>query len=387
MIDPQNRTRLSAVDRLTAALTDRIGRGEYAPGEWLPTERDLAVEFRADRSTVRTAFAALAQKNLILRERGRRSRVSNPASPPTSLKSDVQVNALQMLAVLSPQTSLNHATPAIQRGALDVLRQTEAPYHLIVLDNEAETGSETFCREREALKAIHNDAIRGVILWQQGNTETLSDVRRLQETGMPIIMVDHYCEALSCDFVGIDNVVAAKEAVCYLLGLGHRRIGHLTIDGPVSTVRDRERGYHEAMMAHGLRPAEEWIFRMSDLKWGQPPVIAAADHFLSLAEPPTAVFAMNDLLAHAFIAELHSRGVEVPEQISIIGFDDIDASALRPSPLTTVHQPFDLMGRKAMELLLGRLAEPKASPLILQHVLLPTHLVLRSSCSPYHPEY
>ncbi len=388
MSDPQNRSRLSAVNRLTAALTDRIERGEYASGEWLPTERDLAIEFRADRSTVRAAFAALAQKNLILRERGRRSRVSvHSASPPPSPGSDAPPNSLQMLAVLTPQTPMYHASSAIQRGALDALRQMEAPYHLLVLDNEAETRSETFRRERQALEVIHNEAIRGVILWHQGNAETLPDVRHLQETGVPIIMVDRHSEALSCDFVGIDNVEAAREAVSYLLSLGHRRIGHLTMDDPTLTVRDREQGYREAMQLQGGYPAEEWIFRMSDSTRLQPSVIAAVDHFLSLAEPPTAMFAMNDLLAHAFLAELHARGVRVPEQISVIGFDDVDEFAPRPSPLTTVHQPFERMGRRAMELLLARLAAPADAPLVFQHVLLPTHLVLRSSCSPYHTNH
>ena len=375
MTSPQDRTRVSAAERLADTLINRIERGEYAEGEWLPTERELAAEFKADRSTIRTAFSALAQKNLIVRQPGRRSRVGVRAESESPI-------SLQTLAVLSPQTPHYHASPAIQRGALDALRQTEAPYHLIVLDNGAETRAETFRRERQALETIRSRGIEGVVIWHQGGDETLDDVHRLQQTGLPIVMVDRTSPELACDFVGIDNAEAAREAVTYLLNLGHRRIGHLTMEGPSATIRERERGYREAMLSHGIRPAEEWVYRMSHPVSLQPPVSVAADHFLSLAEPPTAIFAMNDLLAHTFLTELQARNVRVPEQISIMGFDDVDEFAPRESPLTTVHQPFERMGRKAMELLLKRLSGPPNALPVFHHVLLPTHLVIRSSCLP-----
>ena len=374
---PQNDTRLPAVERLAGALLNRIERGEYQAGEWLPTERTLAAEFRADRSTIRAALSSLAQKNLIVREPGRRSRVGIPPengqSPPVSL---------QTLALLSPQTPHYPATPALQHGALHVLRRTEAPYRLIVLDNSAETRSETYRREREALEVIRNEGIQGVIVWYQGGTETLPDVRRLQESGVPMVLVDRRDPAFACDFVGIDNVEAAREAVTYLLDLGHRRIGHLTMEGPTITVRDRERGYREALLSRGIQPLPESVLRIPNPVSLNPPVTGAADRFLSLAEPPTAVFVMNDLLAHAFLSDLEARGVSVPGQISVMGFDDIDRHASHPSPLTTVHQPFEQMGRKAMELLLERLASP-TSPHAFQHALLPTRLVIRSSCLPF----
>ena len=224
--------------------------------------------------------------------------------------------------------------------------------------------------------------IRGVILWHQGNTETLADVRRLQETGIPLVLVDRNSPALPGDFVGIDNADAADEAVRYLLEMGHRRIAHLTMEDDTVTVQERERGYREALSRYGIQPAPEWVVRMSHRESLQPPVTAAADHFLALPKPPTAVFAMNDLLAHAFLSELQERGVRVPEQMSVLGFDDVDRDGPRPSPLTTVHQPFEQMGRKAMELLSKRLAVPGEVPAAFQHILLPTRLVMRSSCAP-----
>lgn len=377
---PQNDTRLPAVERLAGVLLDRIERGEYRAGEWLPTERSLAAEFRADRSTIRAALSSLAQKNLILREPGRRSRVSGPPEGVGLTRNGQALPvSLQTLALLSPQTPHYPATPALQHGALHVLRRMEAPYRLIVLDNSAETREETYRREREALDVIRNEGIQGVIVWYQGGAETLPDVRRLQESGVPMVLVDRRDPAFPCDFVGINNVEAARQAVAYLLDLGHRRIGHLTMEDPTITVRDRERGYEEALLSQGLRPSPELVFRISHQVSLNPPAAEAAAYFLSLADLPTAVFAMNDLLAHAFLAELETRGVSVPGQISVMGFDDIDRYAPHPSPLTTVHQPFEQMGQKAMELLLERLAAP---PDAFRHTLLPTRLVIRSSCLP-----
>ncbi len=377
----QDKTRQPAAERMAETLVGRIKRGEYAGGEWLPTERELAAEFRADRSTIRAAFSALAQQNLIVREPGRRSRVALRAAG-ASFSGAEATPRLRTLAVLSPQTPHYHASPAIQCGALHVLRQRESPYHLIVLDNDAETRAETFRRERQALEAIRNGGMEGAIIWHQGAPETVSDVQALEQTGLPLVMVDRYCPEFASDFVGIDNVEAAKEAVNYLLDLGHTRIGHLTMRGDGLTVRGREQGYREALMARGIAPMPHWVFRMSDPTQLQPPVTAAADHFFSLPEPLTAIFAMNDLLAHSFLAECLARNIRVPEQISVMGFDDVDEYAPRLSPLTTVHQPFERMGQKAMELLLERLEALAPTPLVLHHVLLPTRLVIRSSCLP-----
>lgn len=383
MPNMSNGVRLPAAERLAVALLGRIERGEYAPGEWLPTERELAAEFRADRSTIRSALSSLAEKQLIVRETGRRPRVSLPSETALMDQStrDSKV-ALQTLAVLSPQTPHYPASPAIQRGVLQMLINKEAPYRLIVFDNNADTRAETVRRERHALESIRNEGISGVVVWHQGSVHTLPDLRLLQEAGIPMVLVDRCDPSFACDFVGIDNAAAAREAVMHLLDLGHQRIMHLTMEDPTITVRDREQGYREAMMSRGVRPEPEWIFRMSNAVHLQPPVTTAADHFMSLAERPTAVFAMNDLIAHEFMAELQARGVRVPEDISIMGFDDMDRHSIRPSPLTTVHQPFEQMGEKAVDLLLTRLAEPTGAPAAYRHILLPTRLVVRTSCIP-----
>jgi DNA-binding LacI/PurR family transcriptional regulator len=373
--------RLPASERLATALLERIERGDYPPGTWLPTERELAAEFHADRSTIRTALSSLADRQLIVRETGRRPRVAWVERGP-SVDTGGMTRS-QTIAVLSPQTPHYPAAPAIQRGALHVLNAKEAPYRLLVFDNHAQTVSETVRRERQALSAIVDEGVSGVVLWHQGNVDTVPDICRVQHAGIPIVLVDRRYPTLDCDFVGIDNVEAAREAVTYLLDLGHHRIGHLTVDDPTSTVADREQGFREAMQSRGISDEQQLIYRMPMVNRLQPSVTEAVDYFLSMSNPPSAVFVMNDPLAHALMAEFQARGVSVPDQISVMGFDDMDRGSPRPSPLSTVHQPFELMGQRAVELLLSRLVEPARAHPAYRHVLLPTRLILRSSCRPY----
>jgi DNA-binding LacI/PurR family transcriptional regulator len=376
--------RLPAALRIAQVLQGKVERQEYQPGEWLPTERELAAEFSADRATIRAAIAHLAQERLIVRQSGRRPWVNTQAGQtgnPTAQSPDQ--TTLKMIAAVIPQPPNYPTLALIQRGILRVLQKDNPLYRLIVFDNQGDTWSQSVTLERHALEAIEREGIAGAVLWQIGRHETLDAIQRLQEKGMPLVLLDRCPEELPCDFVGVDNYAAACEAVQYLIQLGHRRIGHLTGDEAVSTGRAREEGYLEALRSQGLTPSAELVFRLSkDRDDLYPDLRPAVDHFLALSEPPTALFAMKDLLAHAFITEVKARGMRVPEDISVIGFDDHDRHALQPPVLTTVHQPFERMGQRAAEILLRRLAQPSGSSLPNTHLLLPTPLVIRSTCAP-----
>jgi len=383
MPEANNVLRLPASERLATALADRVASGEYKSGDWLPTERELAAEFHANRSTVRAALSSLADRQMIVRRAGHRSRICERIGVEVDRRdSRILPVSTHSLAILVPQTPHYPASAAIQRGILQVLIDREAPYHLKVFDNWADTFYESVRRERLALESVRKEGIRGVVLWHQGSVHTLRDIRHVRDAGIPLVLVDRRYTSLDTDFVGIDNVAASREATNYLLDLGHRRIMHLTMEGPTTTIRGREQGYRDALAARGIKPRPDWIYRLAAPIDMQPPASAAADYFLSLPELPTAIFVMNDLLAHSLMSELQSRGCAVPEQISIMGFDDMDRDALHASPLSTVHQPFEQMGEKAVELLLTRLADPEGVSSPTRHVLVPTKLVIRSSCRP-----
>lgn len=376
-----NTDRLPASVRIAACLKEKIEARIYGPGEWLPTERDLASSFSADRATIRAALALLAEDGLVVREPRRRPMVT-PAQhqePNGSIRHSPR-SSLKTIAAIIPQPRNYPALSLIQRGILRVLRHRGAEHQLIVLDNQGDTWAQSVAMERHALEVIEREAPAGAILWSIGSAETEHTIAKIQNRRIPMVLLDRHPENLACDFVGVDNRAAARDAVTHLLDLGHVRIAHLTSHGDLTTVREREEGYREALLARGITPSEDLICRVADHDDLYPEVGPLVERLLRRPDRPTALFALKDILAHAFIAEAAARGIRVPEDISVFGFDDHDRHSLQPAMLTTVHQPFEQMGEKAAELLLRRIKDPAGSRTPFQHVLVPTPLVIRSSC-------
>lgn len=370
-----------ASERVLYTLQERIAQGYYRAGAWLPTERELALEFVVSRPNVRAALSRLVEQGLLVRQPGCRPRVGETGTG--AARSDTVVlsprqTATRTIAVVIPQHPAYHAASLILRGIHLEMRNQEANYRVLVFDTHDERKYSSVELEREALHQLADEEVSGIILWHDGGAATLPELHRIQERGIPLVFVDRYPAGMTCDFVGVDNQASAVEAVRYLLELGHRRIAHLSIAQTTSSVLQRAEGYREALRFAGVEPRPEWTY-VAEAAW--PPAVGpAVDQFFSLADPPTALFALEDSLAHYFIVEAEARGLKVPRNVSVIGFDDLERYSPRPALLTTLHQPFDQVGRRAMRLILRRLSASEAVPHPSTHILLPTPLIVRSTC-------
>ena len=177
------------------------------------------------------------------------------------------------------------------------------------------------------------------------------------------------------DTVANDDVAGATLAVDHLISLGHTRITCLTGgDNPVSV--DRERGYREAMARHGLGT------HIAAVPGGLTDAAGYAAARIALMERPTALFAANDLAAMGALAAAHEAGLDVPGDVSVVGYDGIAIGALRRVDLTTVAQPLHEMGALAAGRLLERIAHPDAPA---RHVVVPTALAVRGTTGPAQP--
>lgn len=374
-------------------LQERIESGVYPPGAWLPAERALADEFRLDRSAVRRALGRLEGAGLIVREPGRRPWVrggpaASQAARTRRLPSAGQAArprpgrperaALRSIVAILPQHPQYPASLAILHGINAALRSAEAPLRLQVWDTHGGADGLETRLELEALASVARERLAGAVLWHLGGPETVPPLRALEARGIPVVFVDRFPPELSCDFVGGDNQAGVETALDYLRALGHTRIAHLTTDEQSTAVVQRRDAFAETLTLAGTPPDPALIFAVSHADTAQ--VAPACDHFFGLAQPPTAVLAMNDPLAYRFIAECEKRGLRVPEDISVVGFDDLEQHSPRLSLLTTLHQPFDKMGRRAAELLLSRVCAPDPAPPVRHHVLLPTPLIARATC-------
>jgi LacI family transcriptional regulator len=216
--------------------------------------------------------------------------------------------------------------------------------------------------------------VDGVILIAAGASG--QHIRDLQQRGIPLAVVDRASPDAFVDSVQIDNRIGGRLAAQHLIDLSHRRIA--CIGGPpeVYPSYDRVYGYLDARRDAGLPDDAEYIVNANFRPDGG---YAATRHLLSLPEPPTAVFACNDLMAMGAIGAIVECGLRCPQDVSVVGFDDMHLARYTNPPLTTVAQPKVEMGRQAMLLLLERMNAPG---LPIRSLLLEAMLVVRSSTQP-----
>lgn len=365
-------------------LKEQLSEGRYPPGSWLPTERELAAEFGVSRPVVRATLAALQDEGLIAREPGCRPTVQG--APLTGAAASESARAaLRSLAVVLPQRPTIVSAHAILCGINDCLRDQEAPCRALVLDTydtEARPDSGRACTsERSVLESLQPAGLAGVILWHRTGGAGIESLQRIQSSGIPLVLIDRSPPELECDYVGVENARGMRLAVDHLVALGHRRIGYVTTTERISTLEERESGFRSGLSARGIAPDPDLLFRTPmEITSDMGP---AARHLLTLREPPTAVVADNDLHAFEFIREAEKLGRRVPDDLSVVGFDDIESYSPHTGILTTVHQPFYDVGHRAAELALRRLADSAPmTPRTFRHVTLPTSLVVRSTSRP-----
>ncbi len=205
-----------------------------------------------------------------------------------------------------------------------------------------------------------------------------SDLEQLVEANIPFVIVDRDEKNSSADIVLVDNFAGGKMAVNELIRLGHRRIACITGPSMVNPSADRYLGYREAVEENGLPFLPEYVvsgdFRH---KGGE----NAMNALLHLPEPPSAVFVCNDMMAIGAIQAINKFGLKVPEDISVIGFDNIPiAEAISPA-LTTIAQPISQITQNAMELLFRRMeGDTRDFP---SRITLVPELIVRDSCTTY----
>lgn len=199
-------------------------------------------------------------------------------------------------------------------------------------------------------------------------------VHRVRERGVPVCVVERPKHLQDVDVVLADNQVGAAAAVDHLLALGHRAIAY--IGGPPRDIVEAERlqGYQQALTVGGVAWSEVWVRLLGPLPRHGYDGMAALLH---LDQRPTAVLVASDMAAMGALQALGECRLRVPDDLSLIGFDDTLAALASP-PLTTVALPMDDMGAAAVDLIVRRVAEGSSVPP--QRVVLPTHLVVRSSC-------
>lgn len=196
-------------------------------------------------------------------------------------------------------------------------------------------------------------------------------------TSMPVVAVDPHFGPHLMPTIDCDNYAGAREGAQHLLGLGHRRIGFLGGRRDLGSSQQRFAGFRDVLDSAGVAVDEELV---SYARYEPALAGEAARAMLSRRDRPTAIFASNDVMALRVVEVAQDMGVRVPEDLSVLGFDDIPDASMLPQGLTTVRQPLQAMGYAAMEMLLRILGGVEGS----EHVRMPTELMVRGSTSRPH---
>lgn len=225
--------------------------------------------------------------------------------------------------------------------------------------------------ERRTIRQImHSGLLDGVIV----ASNLLDDpvVQALLEGDLPFILNGRHPNDGRVNYVDIDNIASAREAVLHLLRLGRKRIG--TIAGPHDMIAgaDRQDGYIAALRDRGQLVDSELIVEGDFTEAGG---YSAMQRLL--ARRPDAVFAASDTMAVGALRALREASLRVPEDVAIVGFDDMSFAAHTDPPLTTVRQPIQRSGELATETLIDLIQHPHSAP---YRIILPTQLVVRVSC-------
>jgi len=223
---------------------------------------------------------------------------------------------------------------------------------------------------------FHSSRADGLLIF-----DGLLETRKLHGMGgVPLVAAYDELPDPQINSVITDNLQAAERAVRHLVNLGHRRIAHISGLSRNSFPNERLVGFRKAMFEHRLDLREEWTFVGDYIMESG---VAAAAHFASLKERPTAIFAANDEMAMGVISGLRRAGIECPRDISVIGFDDVPGARSYYPALTTLRQPRDQIGRLATETLIN-LIEGTAATAEPVRIVLRSELVVRESTAALH---
>jgi LacI family transcriptional regulator len=246
-----------------------------------------------------------------------------------------------------------------------------AGYRVILCNTQADLE-----RERGYIEDMHSFRVEGVLLAPVSD-RSRANLNVLIRNGVPFVLVDRSLPGASYDLVQGDSVAAARQIVEHLIRLGHRRIGMIAESLDVSTSRERVDGYRRALKAARVRYDPKLVVARSTATDPRTGIDGAAE-LLELPDPPTAIFAVNNVVAVGVAEAARARGREIPGDVALVCVDDLEFDSRIHPFLTVMAQPAQTFGSVAMQLLLDRIAGRAGERR--RNVVLPADLIVRESC-------
>ncbi|MGA9585765.1 MAG: GntR family transcriptional regulator, partial [Terracidiphilus sp.] len=333
--------------RVFEHLLTSIQSGELKSGDRLPSEAELSKLFGASRITVAKAVHDLQRMGLVSRRPGAGTHVLAEDKP-----------SGRTFGLLIPELGLTEIFEPICNG---MMRTHFARPDALLWGNSSISVQESAEAAEQIVQSFISQRVAGVFfapleLTSDKDTANRRIARTLDRAQIPFVLLDRcympYPERSAHDLVGVDNRRAGYIATTHLVGLGARRLAFFREEFAANTVDARLTGFYEALRNHCIKPDWETVWR------GSPQDEVFVHGMLDGARPEGIVCA-NDLTAARLMQVLLGLGVRIPEDVRIIGMDDVRYASLLPVPLTTIHQDCGGIGAVAMATMLERLEHPE----------------------------
>lgn len=328
--------------QLKTQILSWITGGRFRPGDKLPSENELADQFGLSRQTVRQSIGALVQEGWLAREQGKGTFVSK-------LPSERRTNAdNRTIGIITTYIS-DYIFPSIVRGVESALKERGYRLLLSSTDNRKD-------RERESLESMLGHGVCGLIVEPTKSAEgnpNFDNYMALEDHGIPLIMINEHYPDLECPSIRMDDEAGGYLAADHLLELGHTRIAGFFKTDDLQGVR-RMKGFMRAFRERGVAADQNLIVRYAtEDKDGKPQ--QSLREMLKTGHPPTALVCYNDQLAVGLLDVIRELELRVPEDLSIVGYDDSFLATASEIKLTTIEHPKSALGELAAQWLIDRL--------------------------------
>ena len=268
---------------------------------------------------------------------------------PSEIARGLKHNTTRTLGMLVP----NNSNPYFA----EIIRGVEhhcygAGYSLLLCNSNDDVH-----QQADHLRVLAERRVDAIVLVASGDDDSI--VASCKDLRLPLVLVDREIDAIAVDLIEVDHAAGGELATAHLLSLGHRRVACIGGPSDLRPSLQRVAGWRRALEAAGITPRADELVRGD---FGPESGAAAMRRLLQSSERPTAVFVCNDMMAIGALHAAHEAGIDVPRELSVVGFDDIELAAYTSPPLTTVAQPKEAIGTGAAGLLLERLREGRTEP-------------------------
>ena len=345
--------------QLQTWLIEQIEQGVFKPNDKIPTEEELGQIAGLARATIRQAIQNLVNMGYLARKRRLGTFV---------LSREVKTEKRTIIGILVPDIRKGYA-PELARGAEDEAAQSK---HSLILCNT----DDLFVKaDFHADRLIDND-VSGVIFVPTAASDEKNRliIEKFRRKKIPVVLADRSIPDLNVDLVTTDNFDGAYKLTKYLIDKGHKKIA-ITLSTLFSTERQRLEGYKKALSDHNL-PIDPKLILTDNGPFNEKQYLKYARKLLKESKDITAVFAGHDRIALLFYSAASEMGISIPEDISIVGYDDLHFTTIS---LTTMHQPIYEMGQESMRLILSRISGNIKNP---KKIELKSHLIEGCSVLP-----